>query len=103
MRLLRNAILILSILLSHELFAEAGWQSLGDLVSVDEHGSQVILNAQHGKVRVKARQRRWRPRIAYRIAGGHGAEVTASSHLSRREWQGPVAGAGGPSRGFQWK
>ena len=54
MRVIRNAALVASLLLSQILFAEAGWQSLGDLVGAEEHGNQVVLNAQRGKVRVTA-------------------------------------------------
>ena len=54
MRLLRNTVLIVSLLFTQKVFAEAGWQSLGDLVSVAEHGNQVELTAQRGKVRITA-------------------------------------------------
>src|SRR5580765_615090 len=54
MKLLRNALLFVSVLLSQRVFAESGWQTMGDLVRVDEHPTQVELSAQRGKVRLIA-------------------------------------------------
>ena len=39
-------------LLSRTVLAQSGWQTLGDLVGVDEHANQVELAAQRGKVRI---------------------------------------------------
>lgn len=54
MQLLRNVLLIASVLFSQKLLAETGWQTLGDLVRVDELATQVELTAQRGKVRLIA-------------------------------------------------
>lgn len=54
MRVLRNVILIVTVLWTQELFAETGWQSLGDLVRSEEHGNQAELTAQRGKMRITA-------------------------------------------------
>lgn len=54
MYFLRNVVFIVSVLLSQKLLAESGWQTLGDLVRVDERADQVELTAQRGKVRVIA-------------------------------------------------
>src|SRR5205085_12225475 len=54
MRLLRNAILVATVLVSQKLLAESGWHSLGNLVSVDERASEVELTTQRGKVRIRA-------------------------------------------------
>jgi alpha-glucosidase len=51
---LRTFPLFISVLLSQTAFAQTGWQTLGDLVSVDEHAQQVELVAQRGKVRIIA-------------------------------------------------
>src|SRR5258705_8140718 len=54
MHFLRNAVLVVSVLLSQKLLAESGWQTIGDLTRVDERASQVELTAQRGKVRIIA-------------------------------------------------
>ena len=54
MQVLRKAVLVVSVLLAQRLLAEVGWQTLGDLARVEEHGSQVELIAQRGKVRIMA-------------------------------------------------
>ncbi len=54
MLVLRNAVIVVSILLSQQLLAESPWHSLGDFVRVEEHANQVELTAQSGKVRIIA-------------------------------------------------
>ena len=54
MDFLKNALLFVSVLLGQTVFAESGWQTLGDLVRVDERPNQVELSAQRGKVRLIA-------------------------------------------------
>jgi alpha-glucosidase len=54
MRFPRNAFLFVSVLLSQTLFAESGWQTLGDLIRVDERANHVELTAQRGRVRLIA-------------------------------------------------
>ena len=50
----KNALLFVSVLLGQTVFAESGWQTLGDLVRVGERPNQVELSAQRGKVRLIA-------------------------------------------------
>ncbi len=54
MLVLRNAVIVVSILCSQQLLAESGWHNLGDFVRAEEHASQVELTAQSGKVRIIA-------------------------------------------------
>ena len=54
MKVLKNVMLATVVLLGQSAFAEPGWQSLGDLIGFQEHGSQVDLTAQRGKVRITA-------------------------------------------------
>src|SRR3954462_13598258 len=54
MKRLRTAILIVIALSSHQIFAEAGWQSLGDFAGIEQSGNQVELSAQRGKLRITA-------------------------------------------------
>jgi len=54
MKILKNVMLAAIVLLGQNALAEPGWQSLGDLVGVQDHGNQVDLAAQHGKVRITA-------------------------------------------------
>ncbi len=54
MQVLRNAVLVVSLLLSQRVLAEPGWRSIGDLVRVEERANQVELSAQGGKVRIIA-------------------------------------------------
>jgi len=54
MLVLRNAVIVVSILLSQQLLAESGWHSLGDFVRAEERTNQVELTAQSGKVRIIA-------------------------------------------------
>jgi len=54
MRVLRNALLFGSVLLSQIVLAESGWQTMGDLVRLDERANQVELAAQRGKLRIIA-------------------------------------------------
>ncbi len=54
MRVLKRVVLIVSVLLTQRLLAEPGWQTLGDLIRVEERGNQVEITAQRGKVRITA-------------------------------------------------
>jgi alpha-glucosidase len=54
MDFLKNALLFVSVLVGQTVFAESGWQTLGDLVRGDERPNQVELSAQRGKVRLIA-------------------------------------------------
>jgi len=54
MKCLRSATLIAIALLGQCAFAEVGWRSLGDLVSLQENRGYVELTAQRGKVRIEA-------------------------------------------------
>ena len=55
MTILKSILLVATTILSQRLWAEAGWQTLGNVVSVrQQDGSEVELTAQRGKVRVIA-------------------------------------------------